>query len=86
MAYPMGQCMGYLTGHRMGIQWYIPRDTPWDSRGDFPCPALTPGSYICGLLLFSCLVLDGLTSFNVFSDIRSHCGSSPGDMTEVMKQ
>ena len=29
-------------------------------------PALTSGTYICCLHLFSCLVLDGLTSFNVF--------------------
>ncbi len=29
-------------------------------------PALTSGSYIRGLPLFSCLVLDGLTSFSVF--------------------
>jgi hypothetical protein len=31
-----------------------------------PCPALTSGSYNCGLPVFSCLVLDGLTSFSVF--------------------
>jgi hypothetical protein len=57
--------MGYLTGHRMGIQSYIRWVTPWASRVDFPCPALTPASYICGLFLFSCLVLHGLTSFSL---------------------
>ena len=29
-------------------------------------PALISGIYICGLLLISCLVLNGLTSFSVF--------------------
>jgi hypothetical protein len=66
MGYPVIYSLECPTKHRMVIQWYIPWDTPWDSIEVSPCPALTSGSYNCGLPVFSCLVLDGLTSFSVF--------------------